>query len=96
MTVYAIAQLSINDRPRYERYVARFLPVLQQYGGRLLAADEQVEVVEGEWAKDKLIMVAFPDRDAFTAWAASPEYVEIAEDRLGATEGPVLLVHGVA
>ncbi|RLV10380.1 hypothetical protein CTZ27_04010 [Streptomyces griseocarneus] len=96
MTVYAIAQLSIHDRARYERYVARFLPVLQQYGGRLLAADEQVEVVEGEWEKDKVIMVAFPDRDAFTTWAASPEYVEIAEDRLGATEGPVLLVHGVA
>jgi uncharacterized protein (DUF1330 family) len=96
LTVYAIAQLSIHDRPRYERYAAGFLPVLHQYGGRLLAADEQVEVVEGEWEKDRLIMVSFPDHDTFTTWATSPEYTEIAKDRLGATEGPVLLVHGVA
>jgi uncharacterized protein (DUF1330 family) len=95
MTVYAIAQLSIHDRPRYERYVARFMPVLLRYGGRLLAADEQVEVVEGAWGNDKINMIAFPDRESFTTWATSPEYVEIAKDRLGATEGPMLLVHGI-
>ncbi|MFF4406145.1 DUF1330 domain-containing protein [Streptomyces sp. NPDC001262] len=94
MTVYAIAQISIHDRPRYERYVSRFMPVLAQYGGRLLAADERVEVVEGEWNRDKVIVVAFPDRDAFARWADSPEYREIAEDRHAGTDGVVLLVNG--
>jgi uncharacterized protein (DUF1330 family) len=47
VTVYAIAALSIHDRLRYDRYVAVFMPVLLKYGGRLLAADERPDVVEG-------------------------------------------------
>lgn len=96
MTVYAIAQLSIHDRPRYESYVARFASVLTRYDGRLLAADEQPLVVEGQWDRDKVVLLAFPDRDAFTAWATSPEYLEISQDRLAATESLVLLVRGTA
>ncbi len=96
MTVYAIAQLTIHDRGRYDRYTAAFMPVLTKYGGRLLAADEQPGIVEGQWDGDKVVIIAFPDRDTFTAWANSPEYKEISEDRLASTEGPVLLVHGLA
>ncbi len=95
MTVYAIAQLAIHDRVRYDRYVAAFMPVLIKYGGRLLAADERPVVVEGEWGGDKVIVMAFPDRDTFTTWATSPEYQEISKDRVAATEGVVLLVRGL-
>jgi len=40
VTVYAIAQLAIHDRERYQQHVAAFMPILTKYGGRLLAADE--------------------------------------------------------
>jgi uncharacterized protein (DUF1330 family) len=40
MTVYALAQISIHDRARYDRYVDRFMEVFQKFEGRLLAADE--------------------------------------------------------
>jgi len=95
VTVYAIAQISIHDRPRYQRYAAAFMPILVKYGGRLLAADEHPEVVEGEWTGSKVIMMAFPDRDTFTRWAESPEYSEISVDRVAATDGVVLLVRGL-
>lgn len=96
MTVYAIAQLTIHDRPRYDRYVAAFMPVLTKYGGPLLAAEDRPAVVEGQWSGDKVIVMAFPDRDAFTRWANSAEYLEISKDRVAATEGVVLLVRGLA
>ena len=95
MTVYAIAQIRIHDRARYERYVAGFMPILTRHGGRLLAADEQPERLAGDWAFDKIIMMAFPDRDAWLKWATSEEYQAISKDRIAATEGTVLLVHGV-
>ena len=47
-------------------------------------------------AGDKVVIIAFPDQDMFSAWANSPEYREISRDRVAATEGPVLLVHGLA
>jgi uncharacterized protein (DUF1330 family) len=95
VTVYAIAQLSINDRARYDRYATAFMPVLAKYGGRLLAADEQPSIVEGQWNGDKVVLISFPDLRTFTAWANSPEYEEISRDRLAAAEGPVLLVRGL-
>lgn len=94
MAVYAIAQLSIHDRERYQRYVAGFMPILIKYGGRLLATDESPEVLEGQWDRHKIIVLAFPDRDSWQRWAMSEEYQEIAKDRIASTEGPILLVHG--
>jgi uncharacterized protein (DUF1330 family) len=96
MAVYALAQLRIHDRERYERYMSRFMPVLQQYNGRLLAADETPRVLEGEWwDRNKVVLMQFADKDAFDAWAASPEYAEIAMDRKAGADAVVLLIKGL-
>lgn len=93
MTVYALAQLRIHDRAPYERYMARFMPVLQQYNGRLLAADEAPRVLEGAWwDRNKVVLMAFDDAGAFRAWATSPEYTEIAQDRKAGADAVVLLI----
>jgi len=95
VTVYAVAQLTIHDRGRYDRYMAAFMPILRQYGGRLLAADEHPEVTEGQWAGDKVVLLSFDDRDTFLSWSTSPEYRAIARDRLASAETVVLLVRGL-
>ena len=43
------------------------MPILIKHGGRLLAADEHPEVTEGQWDGDKVVLMAFPDRETFTA-----------------------------
>ena len=92
--VYVIAQLSITDRAAYDRYQARFMPVLARYDGRLLAADEHPRGVEGAWERDKVVLLSFRDEAAFRAWAESPEYEEIARDRKAGSSTVVLLVRG--
>lgn len=91
---YALAQLSIHDRARYQRYVERFHDVLAPFGGRVLAADESPAVVEGSWDHDKVVLLELPSEEAFWRWARSEAYAEIAADRKAAAEGPVLMVHG--
>ena len=95
MTVYAIAQLRIHDRAPYERYAAAFMPVLRQYGGRLVVADGKPEVAEGEWDGNRVVVLAFEHRDAFNTWANSPEYQAIVQDRWDAAETTILLVRGL-
>jgi uncharacterized protein (DUF1330 family) len=95
MTAYVIAQLAIHERARYDRYAAGFLPTLKPFGGRLLAADEAPQVMEGAWPRDKLVLIAFPDQATARAWAASPAYAAIAKDRLAASEAVVILAGGV-
>lgn len=94
MTVYAIAQLRFTDRVAYDRYQARFMDVFRRYSGTLLAADESPEVVEGDWDREKVVLMSFPDDAAFRSWAQSPEYQEISKDRQAGADTVVLLVKG--
>jgi uncharacterized protein (DUF1330 family) len=96
VTVYALAQLTIHDRPRYQRYVRRFAESLEGFDGRLLAADEHPAVIEGTWGADKVVLIAFPDRAEFERWATSATYQEISRDRAAATTGSVLLLTGMS
>jgi uncharacterized protein (DUF1330 family) len=96
VTVYAIAQLRFIDRAAYDRYQARFMDVFRCHRGTLLAADESPEVVEGQWDRDKVVLMSFPDEAAFRSWSESPEYQEISKDRLAGADTVVLLAKGLA
>jgi len=92
MTVYAVVQLKINNREAYDRYQLGFWDVFKNHQGKLLISSEQPEVLEGEWSKDKIVLMSFPDKPSFKAWATSPEYLEIARDRHAGSTATILLV----
>jgi len=96
LSVYAIVQLKMTDRVAYDRYQARFSDVFKKFSGRLLSADENPAVLEGAWDRDKVVLMSFPDEAAFHAWANSPEYLEIAKDRIAGAQAIVLLARGFA
>ena len=93
--VYALGQLTIRDRERYQRYVRKFASSLVGFEGELLAADEAPELLEGAWPHHKVVLIRFPSAEAFWAWARSDAYQAISVDRVAATEGPALLVQGI-
>ena len=95
MTVYAIAQIAITNRDAYNKYQARFMDVFGQFKGRVLAADESPQIVEGSWEQEKVILMSFPDELAFQEWALSPDYQAISKDRKAGSNGVVLLVKGL-
>jgi uncharacterized protein (DUF1330 family) len=95
VTVYAIAQLRFTDRAAYDRYQAKFMEVFRRYPGTLLAADESPQVVEGQWDREKVVLMSFPDEAAFRDWAQSPEYQDISKDRRAGADTMVLLVKGL-
>lgn len=96
MTVYAIVQLKIRDRPTYDRYLSRFMAVFEKFNGKVLAADDAPKVLEGTWDANRVVLMSFPDKKSFFAWAGSPAYREIAKDRIAAAETTVLLAEGLA
>jgi uncharacterized protein (DUF1330 family) len=95
VTVYAIAQLRFTDRAAYDRYQARFMEIFDRHPGRLLAADESPQVVEGQWDREKVVLMSFPDEAAFRGWAQSPEYQDISKDRRAGADTVVVLVKGL-
>jgi uncharacterized protein (DUF1330 family) len=65
------------------------------FKGRLLVSDERPQVLEGNWERDKVVLLSFPDEAAYREWAASPGYQEISKDRRAGADTFSLLVRGV-
>jgi uncharacterized protein (DUF1330 family) len=95
MTVYVIAQLKFKDEERYRKYQARFFDVFKDSGGRLLAADEKPVVLDGEWERDKVVVMSFADEQKARSFLDSPGYREISKDRIAGADTVGLLVHGL-
>ena len=85
MSVFVIAQILIHDREEYEKYEAGFMPVWDNYEGKLLSVDEDPAVLEGEFDATRSVLLEFPSRQAAMAWMMSPEYQEIAKHRHAAS-----------
>ncbi len=52
-------------------------------------------MLEGKWEREKIVLLSFPDEAAYRAWAESPAYCEIANDRKAGADTLSLLVRGI-
>jgi uncharacterized protein (DUF1330 family) len=96
MTVYIAAQLRFKDREIYNRYKARFPDVFRKFKGKLLAADERPQLIEGDNGPDKIVLIEFPDEAAALEFHNSAEYREIAIDRKAGADALVLHFRGLS
>ena len=55
--------------------------VFKKFKGKLLVADAHPVVLEGEWPRDKVVIMEFPDDAAAQEFQNAPEYQEISVDR---------------
>jgi uncharacterized protein (DUF1330 family) len=93
--VYIIAQLKFTRREIYDRYQARFFDVFRRFKGRVLVADEQPQVLEGKFERDKVVVLEFPDSAAALEFQESADYAEIAVDRKAGADAVVIMVRGL-
>ena len=94
MSVYVIAQGKIENRAMLDQYVAKVMPTIASHQGRILAFDEQPEVVEGPIDHPRTVIIEFPSITAFRGWYDSPEYQEILPLRLKSTRGRLIVAKG--
>ena len=96
MSAYMIAQIEITDPEAYQHYLAGFMPVFERHGGQLLASSKNLtEVVEGEWAHPKTVIMKFPSLEAARQWHADPDYQALAAHRHRSAHANLVLVEGL-
>jgi len=95
MTVYLAVQVKIKDRDAYDRYAKAFMDVFANFSGKVLAADFEPKVLDGEWNMDRLVLVSFPDEPSLMAWLTSKEYQAIGADRAAGADTIALLAKGI-
>jgi uncharacterized protein (DUF1330 family) len=97
VTTYLINHMRIpNGVPKPEglTYLENVEATFTPYGGRWLALDAQVQVLEGEWPGSAVLM-EFPDMDTAKRWYRSPEYQEILHLRTDNVISDLILVDPV-
>ncbi len=89
MAGYLIANYLITNPEAYGAYPPAVIPTLLAYGGEVLVADYESELVEGQ-ASSVTIVLKFPSKEAARSWYSSNDYQEIIHHRIDNTEGFIL------
>lgn len=97
MPAYVVAQIQIDDPTEYQRYLDGFLPSFERHHGELLATTKSdTEIVEGEWAYPRTVLLRFPSREAAHSWYHDPEYQTLVTHRHRAARTNLVIVDGEA
>jgi uncharacterized protein (DUF1330 family) len=96
MAAYLHADIEITDPDAYETYRREVPAMIAAHGGRYLVRGGAVEVLEGERAPRRQVILEFPDMAHLKAFYGSPEYARLIAIRQGASVGSVIAIEGVA
>ena len=95
MAAYVIAQIDVTDPETYEDYKRQVPAIIEKYGGTYLARGGALEVLEGEWAHPRTIILRFASMEIARTWYADTDYQPVKAIRQGASIGNLVLVEGV-
>jgi uncharacterized protein (DUF1330 family) len=90
---YWVARIDISDADAYGKYIAANAVPFAKYGARFLVRGGDFVAKEGG-AREKQVVLEFPDYETARACYGSPEYQDAIKLRVGASEGDLVIVEG--
>ena len=95
VAAYVVVDIEVLEPVEYEEYKKLAAPTVTAYGGRYVARGGTVEVLEGDWLPNRLVLLEFPSLAQAQAWYTSQEYSAAKEIRHRTAKSSMLLVAGV-
>jgi uncharacterized protein (DUF1330 family) len=95
MPAYVLGNIRVTDPATFDVYVPQAVATISQYGGRVLAAAGNVELLDGGPTPGRVLVIEFPDAAAARLWYQSAEYQAALPIRLRSSQGPVFLIEGM-
>jgi uncharacterized protein (DUF1330 family) len=95
MAATVVVDIEVLEPVEYEEYKLLAAPTVGAYGGRYVARGGAVEVLEGDWLPNRLVILEFPTVAQAQAWWASPEYSRAKAIRQRTARTNMVLVAGV-
>jgi uncharacterized protein (DUF1330 family) len=75
----------------YRRYQMAHPAVFAKFNATVVVADETPRVLEGDWPRDKTVILSFPDEAEAARFGSSPEYLEIAKDSTAGADAVIVM-----
>ena len=94
-SAYIIANVEVTNPTQYEDYKKWSSEAMKAHGAEVCVRGGKVEVLEGDWAPERLVMLKFPSVEAAKAFNSSAEYDAARNARQGIAVMRMVLVEGV-
>ncbi len=94
-SAYIIAHVTVTDPAQYEEYKKLSTVAMKVYGAEVCVRGGAIEVIEGDWRPERLVILKFPSSEQARRFEASPEYASARAARQGAAVMRMLLVEGI-
>jgi uncharacterized protein (DUF1330 family) len=91
---YLFIGVDSHDQAAMDRYSAGTMPILRKHGCQLIAYDDNAELLDGDYGRQKLILLRFPSLDAARAFWDDPDYKPMKALRETAADTDVLRIEG--
>jgi uncharacterized protein (DUF1330 family) len=92
MPAYLIAEHIVTDPAKFQEYVTKVRPMIAKHGGRYLTKGATHKLPEGgHWKPERVVIIEFPDMDAFETFYNSSEYHPLIALRKSCTSNQDML-----
>lgn len=95
MSGYIIAHVQVTNPEQYEAYKKWSSAAMKTAGAEVCVRGGQVQVLEGDWAPERIVVLKFSSFEAALAFYELPEYLQAREARAGAAIMRMVAVQGI-
>ena len=95
MSGYVIAYVDVTDPTQYEEYKKLSSLAMKATGAEVCVRGGKTEVLEGDLAPTRVVVLKFPTYDKAKAFYDSPEYHAARKARAGAAVMRMIVVEGL-
>ena len=93
-SAYIIANVRVTDPAQYEEYKKLSSLAMRAHGAEVCVRGGPVQVLEGDWQPDRLVVLKFPSVGQARTFYDSAEYSRARQAREGAAVMRMILVEG--
>ena len=94
-SAYIIANVTVTNPEQYIEYKKLSTMAAETYGAEFCARGGAVEVLEGDWTPDRVVILTFPSLAQARAYYQSVEYTAAIAARQDASVMRMVVVEGV-
>ena len=94
-SAYIVANVTVTNPEQYAEYRKLSTIAVQAYGAEFCVRGGAVEVLEGDWTPDRVVVLKFASVEKAKAYYHSVEYTAAIQARQGASVMRMIVVEGV-
>ena len=94
-SAYIIANVEVTNPEQYEEYKRLSTIAMKVHGAEPCVRGGKVEVLEGDWHPERIVILKFPSVEQAKKFNDSPEYGKARAARQGAAIMRMIVVEGI-